>query len=299
LRGPDQQPGAIRGPDTSSSGALFAGIPFDELTLTTAFEVAFRVLAKPAFILPIIAASVAVNAFLEAFILPMFTDSISFSPTGGTRIEDLDGLLTGFGLTFVIGIIGSVVVSMYGQIWAVTASAGPYPSVDQTFEIAARRLGRFLVAAVIASFLTLAAVFVFLAPAFLLIRDNPAIAVLLMLALIIPYMLVFARISMIMWLAADGQPVAASVVGSWRITRGGVLRILGWSIATGLVISLLTFGIGAVLSPVPLIGGGIAQGVQLAMGYGAGVTLFRRTQAAAMPPTRVADVPPVPEAVIG
>ena len=280
-------------------GSLFNGLSMDKLSLSTAFEVAFKVLARPTLLVPVLGVSIAVNAFLEAFLLPVLLDSFSYTPSGRPQIDDLEKLLVGFSLTFVIGVIGSLIVALYGQIWTVAASIGAYPSIDGTFELAARRWASFLGASIVSALLSIGLLAVLFTPLFVLLRDNPALGVAWMLLLFIPYVYVFARISMITWLAADGLPVGASVRGSWRITHGGVLRILGWSLAVGLVVGLLSFGLGSILRPLPLAGGGIAQGIQLAMTYGFGVTLYRRTQAAAMPPAPRATTPPVPEAPIG
>lgn len=300
--GSDSSPAGAGGPSgvgSPAGGALFNGLPPERLSLSTAFEVAFRVLAKPTFIIPVLAASVAVNAFVEAFIGPLFPRALSYGPLGEPVIKDLDTLVVAFGASFAIGILGSIAIALYGQIWAAAASIGPFPTIDGTFELAAKRWLGFIGASIVSTVLAIAAVAVFMAPAFLLIRDNPALAVLLMLLAFVPYLWFYARISMITWLAADGVPVGASIRGSWRITRGGVLRILGWSIVVGLVVALLTFGVGALLQPLPLVAGGIAQGIQLAMGFGFGVTLYRRTQAAAAPPVPQPAAPPVPEASVG
>lgn len=293
--GSSSSPGeAAAGAGSPAGGALFNGLPPERLSLSTAFEVAFRVLAKPTFIVPVLAASVAVNAFVEAFIGPLFPRALSYGPLGEPVIKDLDTLVVAFGASFAIGIVGSIAIALYGQIWVAAASTGQFPTIDGTFELAAKRWLGFIGASFVSTFLALAAVAVFMAPAFLLIRDNPALAVLLMLLAFVPYLWFYARISMITWLAADGLPVGASIRGSWQITRRGVLRILGWSIVVGLVVALLTFGVGALLRPVPLVAGGIAQGIQLAMGFGFGVTLYRRTQAAAAPPVPQPAAPPVP-----
>jgi hypothetical protein len=278
------EPPVASNPPDPPTGALFNGLPAAQLSLSTAFEVAFKVLTKPTFMVPLLGVSVAVNAFLEAFVVPGLLDAIGFTPTGRPTIEDLNGLLGSFAVIFVVGIVGSLIVALYGQIWAAAASLGPFPTIDGTFELAARRWLSFLGAAIVSTLITLAVLAVLLVPSVLLISANPEIALLLGLAVIVPYLYVFSRISMITWLAADGHPIGASVRGSWQITKGGVPRIIGWSLATGLVIALISAGLSALLGRVPLVGSGIAQGIQLAMTYGAGVTLYRRTQAAAMWP---------------
>jgi hypothetical protein len=86
---------------------------------------------------------------------------------------------------------------------------------------------------------------------------------------------------MALWLAAEGASIAGSIAGSWRITKGQLLRILGWSFLFGILAGLITSVLGAVLGILPYTGGGVAQGIGVAITTGAGVTLFRRVQASA------------------
>src|SRR5262245_44224217 len=112
-----EPPNVAEAPPGPPTGALFNGLPAARLTLSTAFEVAFKVLSKPALMIPLLGVSVAVNAFLEAFVLPGLLDAINYTPSGRPTIEDLDGLLESAAVAFVIGIIGSLIVALYGQIW--------------------------------------------------------------------------------------------------------------------------------------------------------------------------------------
>ena len=70
------------------------------------------------------------------------------------------------------------------------------------------------------------------------------------------------------------RPVVAIGDVSFRLERGGTIGILG-----------------AVLGLIPLVGLAIAQAVTAALGFGAGVTLYRRVQAGAGTPATVEPAP--------
>jgi hypothetical protein len=108
-----------------------------------------------------------------------------------------------------------------------------------------------------------------------------------------------ARVYMTPWLAADGVGAVASLRGSWRMTEGVVLRVVGWTLAYGFLFALLAGALGLVLSRVPYVGSGVGQGLTLALSYAAGVTLYRRTQAGATPPAAQESLPPVTDSTIG
>ncbi|HXG25426.1 MAG TPA: hypothetical protein VNL94_01035 [Candidatus Binatia bacterium] len=264
----------------SSSGELLAGVPWAALTLTNAFEAAFRGLAKPALIGPILLISCLVNVFLEAIVTPGIMRTIRVTPSGVPSVEDVDQLLLLAAISFVVTLLGGILVAVYGQVWAAAASRGPLPNLAAASELAGRRWVSLVGASIVVSLVVIAAVLGLMVVVLAVVPRNAAAALLVVIPFLAAFVWLNVRLSMATWLAADGSSVEASLRGTWRITRGNMLRILAWSLATGIAFALLSGGLGAILRVVPLIGGGIAQGISYALTYGAQATLFRRTLAA-------------------
>ena len=270
-------------PTPTNSSGLFGTLDADSLSLGTAIEVAFKALGKTAFIGPILVISIIVNAILEIALGPTLR-SFALDPGVRPTMEDLNRILGAAAVSFVVTFFGSILVAVYGQVWASAASVGPLPTIGETLRLVGRRwmsvLGASLLVGVITVGLLVAAVVLLI----LLSSFSRPIAFGVAVGLVIVFIYFTARFYMAPWLAADGGAAVASVQGSWRMTEGQVLRIVGWSFGYGLLFALLAAALGLVLASVPLIGGGISQGISLALTYAAGVTLFRRTQAGAAPP---------------
>lgn len=285
-------------PPPAGSG-LFGSVQPRDLTLGTAIEAAFRSLAKPAFIGPLLVISVIVNAILELTLTPLVAQSISVSPSGRPTIEDLNALLAGAALSFVVTVIGSVVAAVYGTVWAATASVGPFPTIGETLRLAGRRWPGILVAALLVGVIMIGLFAVGAVIVVVLAQTGAAVAFGVGVGLVIVFLWLAARLYMTQWLAADRVGAVASLRGSWRITEGVVLRVIGWTLAYGFLFALLAGALGLALSRVPYVGNGIGQGLTLALTTVAGVTLYRRTQAGATPPAAQEVVPPVTDTTIG
>ena len=288
-------------PDPAPAGSgLFGSVHPSDLTLGTALEVAFRSLAKPAFIGPILVISVIVNAILEIALGPSIARSMTLGAGGRPTIEDLNAFLGAAAVSFVVTLVGGLLVAIYGQVWAVTASVGPVPTFREAMGLVRRRWIGVLGASLLVGLITFAVVMPgVLAVGFVLFRVNAALGFGLGVALLVAFAWFMARLYMTPWLAADGVGIVASLQTSWRITEGGVLRIVGWSIAYGFLFALLAGALGLALGRVPYVGNGIGQGLSLALTYAAAVALFRRTQAGATPPAAHEVVPPVTDSTIG
>ncbi len=277
---------------------LFGSIGPERLTLGTAIEVAFKALGKLPFLGPILAISVVVNAIIEIALGPMLRSG-ALTPGARPTIEDLNAILGAAAVTFIVTLLGGILVAVYGQVWAVTASVGPLPTIGETLRIAGRRWMSIIGASLLVGAVTIGFVLLALVVLRVLADISAAIAFGVGVGLVIVFIWFAARLSMAPWLAADGGSAIASVQGSWRMTEGQLLRIIGWSIGYGLLFALLAGALGLVLARVPLIGGGIGQGISLALTYAAGVTLFRRTQAGAMPRPDRPAAPSVTDSTIG
>ena len=301
-QGADQgsaQPGLPAEPSPAQpASALFGSIEPRNLGLGTAIETAFKVLAKPAFVGPLLVISVIINAILEIAFGPLMRQ---LATTPGTRptIEDLNAILGSAGLAFVVSTIGTMIAAIYGTVWAAAASVGPFPTMGETLSLVRRRWVGVLGASLLVSLITIGLVALGAVVLVVLGRVNAAITFGVGVGLVIVFIWLVARLYMTTWLAADGAGATASLQGSWRMTEGNVLRILGWLLAFSVLFGLLAAAIGLVLGRVPFIGNGIGQGLTLALTYGAGVTLFRRIQASAPSPAVAPGAPSGTDSTIG
>ena len=280
------------------TSALFGSIEPRNLGLGTAIEVAFKALAKPAFVGPLLVISVMINAVLEVAFAPLMR-SLTTTPGAQPTIEDLNAILGAAGVAFVVSIIGSTIAAIYGTVWAAAASVGPFPTIGEALSLVRRRSAGVLGAAILVSLIQLGLIALGAVVLIVLGQINRAITFGVGVGLVIVFVWLAVRLYMTPWLAADGAGVTASVRGSWRMTEGGALRILGWTIAFSLLFGLLAAAIWLVLGRVPFIGSGIGQGLTLALTYGAGVTLYRRTQASATPAATVPGAPSGTDSTIG
>jgi hypothetical protein len=285
-------------PEPSPSMGLFRGVPPGNLSLGTAIEVAFRALGKPAFIVPIMVIAVVVNAITEVILGPSLTRMQALADGTRPTIEEVNALLGAIVAGLVFSLIGGAIAAIYGTVWAAAASIGPLPSVGETLALAGRRWVGVLGASVLVGAITLGALLLGGIVVAVLAQVSAAVAFGLAMAMIVALIWFIARLYMTTWLAADGVAVLTSLRTSWQITEGSVLRIVGWTFVYGLLFALVAAAAGVVLGRVPYVGQGIAQGLTLALSYGAGVTLFRRTQASAAPPPAEAT-PTVSEPTIG
>src|SRR4051794_230758 len=266
------------GPGT---GELFNNRPAASLRLMDAITTGFTILGKPTFIGPVLVIGIIVNAIVRLVLAPVASTLAPASTTGDFSSFN-SGAFAGtiFG-SVTLAILGGVILNLYAQIWASAATSGPLPTFNQVIELLKTRW-----TAIIGTGLVVAAILIGLLIALVLVVTVGFVALgplglILMLAGLVGYAYVSARLSMAGWLAASGGGITESVNGSWRITERNLLRIIGWSLAYGFVFAIVTGILGAVLGLVPVVGPALTQTIGSALGYGAGVTLFRRTQAAA------------------
>jgi hypothetical protein len=271
-------------------GELFKNRLPSTLTLGDALSTGFGLVIRPTFIVPVLIIGVIVNSIVRALFGPLITDGVA--PTGIQVAAQIQGMIGNLLVGAIIAIIGGILVNLYGQVWAIEASSGPFPTVNKVVSLSTRRwvgiIGTGIVVAVITIALLVALV-VLAGIAFAAVGNFGWLVVLIA---FVGFAYITARLSMAGWLAADGASVQLSIVGSWQITQGSTLRIIGWGLAYGIVFAIVSGIAGAILGLVPVIGDGIAQSIGIALGYGGGVTLFRRTQAAATPPPARAEAIP-------
>jgi hypothetical protein len=265
------------GPGT---GALFNNRPAASLTLSDAITTGFTIVSKPTFIVPILVIGLVVNAVVTILFQPVL-DAVAPSSTGdlsGVNAGALVGAVMG---SLAIGIIGGVLLNLYGQIWAVAASSGPLPTMNDVIELMKARWVAIIATGIVVGGISLVMLIVLVIVVGVAFAAAGALGFLVLVAGAVGAAWVGAKLSMAGWLAAEGANVGDAINGSWRITQNNLLRIIGWGLAYGILFGIVSGVLGAVLGLVPVLGPAIAQSVGSALGYGGGVTLYRRTQAAA------------------
>ncbi len=253
--------------------ALFGGKSSSQLTLTDALMVGFRTVLQPNFIIPIIVIGAIVNVIVIAAIVPIVTSLVLGGSTGDSTL--VGGAIVGSILGAVIaGIVGGLILNLYGQVWATMASVGDAPKVKAAFTRVGERWVGMLGAGIITGGITLGIIIVGGIIAALL----GALGALVMIVAVVAAIYIGARLSMSGWLAADGAAAMEAVNGSWALTQGKLLLIVGWGLAFAVVFGIIGFIISAVLGIVPVVGPALSQAIVSAFGFGAGVTLYRKVK---------------------
>ena len=262
------------------TGALFKNRAASSLTIGDAISTGFTVVAKPTFIIPVLILGVIVNVLVSLVFAP-YLPAREAGQVPALSSQDAQRLIGALIGSVILSIVAGLIINIYGQVWAVAATSGPLPTIGDTFGLAGRRWISIIGAGLVVAVITIGLLVGLSILVGVVFAALGALGWLVLIAALVAYIWAAARLSMAGWLAAEGHPVMAAVNGSWAITRNNVLRIIGWSLAYGFVFGLIGVVLGIILGLVPYIGAGIAQSIGVALGYGGGVTLFRRTQAAA------------------
>lgn len=277
----------LGGPGT---GALFNNRPAASLTLSDAITTGFTIVSKPTFIVPVLVIGLIVNAVVSLLLTPVI-NAVTPSASGdlsGINTRAFAGAVIG---SLVFGIVGGVLLNLYGQIWAVSASSGPLPTVNDVVALIQQRWVGIIATGLVVGAITIVLLLVYLFVTVLSLAAVGALGLLIAVAGVVGVAWVGAKLSMAGWLAAEGANVGDAINGSWRITQNNLLRIIGWGFAYGILFGIVSSILGAVLGLIPVLGPAIAQSVGSALGYGGGVTLYRRTQAAAAAMSGSASTP--------
>ncbi|MBI3751699.1 MAG: hypothetical protein HY263_08625 [Chloroflexi bacterium] len=266
------------GPGT---GALFNNRPAASLTLGDAITTGFTIVSKPTFIVPVLVIGLVVNAVVSLLFTPVLkavTPASTSADLTGFDVSAFAGAIIG---SVVFGIVGGVLLNLYGQIWAVSASSGPLPATNDVVTLIQQRWIGIIATGLVVGAITVGLLLVYVFVTILSFAAAGILGLLVMVAGLVGIAWVGAKLSMAGWLAAEGANVGDALNGSWRITQGNLLRIVGWGFAYGILFGIVSGVLGAVLGLIPILGPAIAQAIGSALGYGGGVTLYRRTQAAA------------------
>lgn len=262
--------GAGHGPEREAAVGLYGGRTGAQLTITDALTTGYRFLLKAAFSIPILVIGVVINVIVIAAFVPIIVRIVAGDTSDTVALGG--GVIAAALGAVIAAVIGGIILNLYGQIWAVMASTGEPPTVQQAVTRIGERWTAVLGAGIIVGAITLGALII----VGVLSAALGAIGALLLLVGAIVIIYVGIRLSLAGWIAAEGTAAVDSVRSSWEITNRHILLIVGWSIVIGIVVFAITFVLGLVLNLVPLIGPALTQTVGSAYGFGAGVTLYRR-----------------------
>lgn len=257
-------------------GALHDHRSPSTFTLADAIRTGIGLVGQPTFLVPVLVIGVIVNAVVEAAIGPLIP---SAPPADSATLPEVQAMVAALIPTFIFAVIGGILMSLYGQVWAVDASSGPFPSVSRVFGLAASRWIGVIGTGIAVGSMLIALSIGLLFLAALAEGLGRGLSVLALIPMVGIAVWVGARLSLAGWLAAEGGSILNSIGGSWRMTEGQVLRIVGWSLGYGLLFGAIGWILGELLSVVPYIGAGVTEAFSTALGFGAGVTLYRRIQA--------------------
>ena len=246
---------------------LWGGKPTSQLTYMDALMTGFRLVTKPNFVLPVLAIGVVVSVIVVALILPLVTGLVV--PSDETVIGG--AVVAAFIGGIVAALIGGFIVNVYGQLWAVAASRGPEPTINEGMALVSKRWMNVLGSNVIVGLIVLGGLIVIGVVGALL----GSLGILVFVAGFIALAYVGVRLSMAPWLAADGAAAVESVQASWRLTQGRMLRVFGWGLITGIVFGIIVNILGVILTNIPFVGDALTTTIALALGFGAGVTIYR------------------------
>ena len=200
-------------------------------------------------------------------------DTIDQLAAGGT--DGVGTLLSAAG----ISIIASLVVGLYGLVYAVMASGSKTaPTVQQAFSRVGDRWVSILGAGILSLLLTVGVLvvgLVLVGGGAAALGGGPGVGLLLI--FVFAYMYLQLRLGQAAWFAADGENALDALKVSWKRTEGHLWRIFGWSLGGAVIFGIIGAVLGLVVAFLPSgMSTGISTGIGLCLTYGSGVVLYRR-----------------------
>jgi len=200
-------------------------------------------------------------------------DTIDQLAAGGT--DGVGTLLSAAG----ISIIASLVVGLYGLVYAVMASGSKTAhTVQQAFSRVGDRWVSILGAGILSLLLTVGVLvvgLVLVGGGAAALGGGPGVGLLLI--FVFAYMYLQLRLGQAAWFAADGENALDALKVSWKRTEGHLWRIFGWSLGGAVIFGIIGAVLGLVVAFLPSgMSTGISTGIGLCLTYGSGVVLYRR-----------------------
>lgn len=200
-------------------------------------------------------------------------DTIDQLAAGGGN--GIGGLLSAAG----ISIVASLVVGLYGIVYAVMASGSKSaPTVQQAFSRVGDRWASILGAGVLSLLLTVGVLVLGLlvvGGGAAALGGGPGVGLLLI--FVFAYVYLLLRLGQSSWFAADGESAVDALKVSWKRTEGHLWRIFGWTLGGAIVFGIIGAVLSLVVAFLPAgMATGISTGISLCLTYGSGVVLYRR-----------------------
>jgi hypothetical protein len=200
-------------------------------------------------------------------------NSIDQLAAGGT--DGVGTLLSAAG----ISIIASLVVGLYGLVYAVMASSSKTaPTVQQAFSKVGDRWVSILGAGIMSLLLTVGVLvlgLILVGGGAAALGGGPGVGLLLI--FVFAYVYLQLRLGQAAWFAADGENALDALKVSWKRTEGHLWRIFGWSLGGAVIFGIIGAVLSLVVAFLPVgMSTGISTGITLCLTYGSGVVLYRR-----------------------
>ena len=178
-----------------------------------------------------------------------------------------------------ISIIASLVVGLYGLVYAVMASSSKTaPTVQQAFSKVGDRWVSILGAGIMSLLLTVGVLvlgLILVGGGAAALGGGPGVGLLLI--FVFAYVYLQLRLGQAAWFAADGENALDALKVSWKRTEGHLWRIFGWSLGGAVIFGIIGAVLSLVVSFLPVgMSTGISTGITLCLTYGSGVVLYRR-----------------------
>ena len=178
-----------------------------------------------------------------------------------------------------ISIIASLVVGLYGLVYAVMASSSKTaPTVQQAFSKVGDRWVSILGAGIMSLLLTVGVLvlgLILVGGGAAALGGGPGVGLLLI--FVFAYVYLQLRLGQAAWFAADGENALDALKVSWKQTEGHLWRIFGWSLGGAVIFGIIGAVLSLVVAFLPVgMSTGISTGITLCLTYGSGVVLYRR-----------------------
>ena len=178
-----------------------------------------------------------------------------------------------------ISIIASLVVGLYGLVYAVMASSSKTaPTVQQAFSKVGDRWVSILGAGIMSLLLTVGVLvlgLILVGGGAAALGGGPGVGLLLI--FVFAYVYLQLRLGQAAWFAADGENALDALKVSWKRTEGHLWRIFGWSLGGAVIFGIIGAVLSLVVSFLPVgMSTGVSTGITLCLTYGSGVVLYRR-----------------------
>jgi hypothetical protein len=231
-----------------------------------------RSLFTPAFSLPIIVIGIAVSFIVKLAVGPLINSGLEQTGSSSAQVGQF---LSGIAIAFVAGLF----INVYGQVYAVMATASPkMPTIGEAANVALSRWLNVLATGILGGLLTVGIVIVGLFASVAgtaALGTEAGVGITLLASFTFVYMML--RLGQAGWFAADGMSPVDALKASWNKTLGSLWRIFGWSLGGLIVFGIIGYVLGLIVGGLGTdIGDPIKTAISLCFTYGSGAVMYRR-----------------------